>query len=295
MRRSRNRRSAPRRAGTAIAAAVAIAVWCATVLVWTSVARVTSSGGFTDVTLEVIQTPEGSQAVTDALLASVDTYAAAQGYDLTATGREQIATQVAAAITGADVPDLMAPAMEQTRAAYEADPDGSITIDFSALRPVAVEWVQQVDPSLVAAIPSALDLTVTVEKQDVPAAASTVAGTAAAVRWLPLWLLLGTLAAGGLALWASVDRPRMLRMMGIGSLVVAIVPLVLRLVVPPAAASFAEGGTASDLLEVTATAILAHWWIALIVCLVVGTALLGGGIRAGRTRTPRRAPVVLGR
>jgi hypothetical protein len=295
MRSSANRTSPLRRLGAAIAVALAIAAWFGAVFVWTSSDRVTTASGFTDVTVQTIQSPDGVEAARTTLLAAVNTFAAARGYDLTASSRERISEGITEALTEAQFPDLMGPAIERAREAYEAAPDGPITIDFSALRPIAVAKVGQVSPDLVKAIPPDADLTVTVQKSDVPGVASTVVGASDTLRILPLWLVLGALVLGGLALLASGNRPRMLRVLGIASLIIALVPLVLRLAVPPVAASFAEAGTGSDLVFTATSTALGHWWIALIVCLAMGVALLAAGIYAGRRQPPRRAPTVLGR
>lgn len=295
VRRSANRRSGPRRVTAAVAAGLAIVAWFAAVFVWTTTARVTSPSGFASVAAQTIQSPEGAQATTEALLDSVASYAASQGYDLTPSALEQIGTQITAVIEDAQFPEIVGPALQDARRAYEAAPDGPITIDLSALRPIAVAKVQQVNPALVKAIPPDADLTVTVQKGDVPPAATTVAGAAGTLMWLPLWLALGAVLLGVLAMWASGDRPRMMRVLGIGSLVIAVVPLVLFLAVPPITSSLAQAGTPSDLASVGASAILGHWWISLIACLVIGVALLVGGISAGRSRGQRRPPLVLGR
>lgn len=295
VRRSANRRSGPRRVTAAVAAGLAIVAWFAAVFVWTTTARVTSPSGFASVAAQTIQSPEGAQATTEALLDSVASYAASQGYDLTPSALEQIGTQITAVIEDAQFPEIVGPALQDARRAYEAAPDGPITIDLSALRPIAVAKVQQVNPALVKAIPPDADLTVTVQKGDVPPAATTVAGAAGTLMWLPLWLALGAVLLGVLAMWASGDRRRMMRVLGIGSLVIAVVPLVLFLAVPPITSSLAQAGTPSDLASVGASAILGHWWISLIACLVIGVALLVGGIYGGRSRGQRRPPLVLGR
>lgn len=295
MRSSANRTSPLRRIGAAVAVALAIVGWFGAVFVWTSSDRVTTASGFADVTVQTIQSPDGVDAVRTKLLTAVDTFAAVRGYDLTASSRERIGEGITDALADAQFPALMGPALERAREAYEAAPDGPITIDFSALRPIAVAKVQQVSPDLVKAIPPDADLTVTVQKADVPEAASTVVGASDILRTLPLWLVLGTVVMGALALLASGDRPRMLRVLGIASLVIALVPLVLRLAVPPIAASFANAGTESGLVSTATASVLGHWWIALIVCLGVGALLLAAGVYAGRQQPQRRAPTVLGR
>ena len=295
VRRSANRRSGPRRVTAAVASGLAIVAWFAAIFVWTTTARVTSPSGFASVAAQTIQSPEGAQATTEALLDSVASYAASKGYDLTPSALEQIGTQITAVIEDAQFPEIVGPALQDARRAYEAAPDGPITIDLSALRPIAVAKVQQVNPALVKAIPPDADLTVTVQKGDVPPAASTVAGAAGTLMWLPLWLALGAVLLGVLAMWASGDRRRMMRVLGIGSLVIAVVPLVLFLAVPPITSSLAQAGTPSEIASVGASAILGHWWISLIACLVIGVALLVGGIYGGRSRGQRRPPLVLGR
>ena len=295
MRSSANRTSPARRIGAAAAAVLAIVAWFAAIFVWTGSDRVTTASGFADVTVQTIQSPDGVDAVRTNLLAVVDTVAAARGVDLTASSRERIGEGITDALSDAQFPALMGPAIERAREAYEAAPDGPITIDFSALRPIAVAKVQQVRPDLVKAIPPDADLSVTVQKRDVPEVASTVVGATDTLRMLPLWLVLGAVVMGALALLASGDRPRMLRVMGVASLVIALVPLVMRLAVPPIAASFAADGTQGGLVSTATAAVLGHWWIALIVCLGVGVLLLAAGIRAGRQQPQRRSPMVLGR
>lgn len=295
MRSSANRTSPLRRIGAAVAVALAIVSWFGAVFVWTSADRVTTASGFADVTVQTIQSPDGVEAVRTNLLAAVDTFAAVRGYDLTASSRERIGEGITDALSDAQFPALMGPAIERAREAYEAAPDGPITIDFSALRPIAVAKVEQVRPDLVKAIPPDVDLSVTVQKADVPEAASTLVGATDTLRMLPLWLVLGTVVMGALALLASGNRPRTLRVLGIASLVIALVPLVLRLAVPPIAASFANAGTASELVSTATASVLGHWWIALIVCLGVGALLLAAGVYAGRQQPQRRAPTVLGR
>jgi len=198
-------------------------------------------------------------------------------------------------ILGADLPELIAPAVGQARRAFEADPSGPVTIDFSALRPIAEERVRQVNPDLVSAIPPDEDLVVTVQPRDLPSAAGTIAGAADMLRWLPLWLLLGAVALGAVGLWASGSRSRMLRAVGAAVVVTALLPLAMRLAVPPVAASFVEAGNPGEVVSTATVAILGRWWIALVACLGVGGVLFALGVRVARRRPVRRSPIVLGR
>ncbi len=295
MRSHVNRSSGARRAAVAVAAVLALVAWLATVVTWTASARVTSADGFSDVAVETIQSPPGSQAVTDALVERVDAFASARGFDLTSVGRGQVAGQVQQVVEDPGFPGLMAPALERARDAYAAAPGGPITIDFSALRPLAEERVSRVDPALVAAIPPADELVVTVQGEDLPAAAADIAGAQSTLRWLPLWLLIAAVALAALAVGLSGNRPGVLRRLGLASIVVAIVPLGMRLGVPPAVASFLEAGTPADVGSTAAGAILAHWWIAMVACLALGIALIGLSVYADRAPRQRRPPVVLGR
>ena len=278
-----------------VAAALCVLAWLAAVVVWTTAGRVTTDTGFADVTIETVQSPPGAQAVTDALAQVVDEYAAARGVSLTPSSREIVRAQVEDVILGADFPELIAPAVGQARRAFEADPSGPVTIDLSALRPTAEERVRQVNPDLVSAIPPDEDLVVTVQPRDLPSAAGTIAGAADMLRWLPLWLLLGAVALGAIGLWASTNRARMLRAVGAAVMVIALFPLAMRMAVPPMAASFVEAGNPGDVVSTATVAILGRWWIALVACLVVGSALVALGIRAARSRPVRRSPIVLGR
>lgn len=290
-----NRTSGPRRALIAIATLLAVLAWLAAVATWTASTRVTSSSGFADVAVETIQSPQGAQLVTAALVDKATAAAAARGFDLTSVGRGEVSAQVRDVIEGAQFPDLMGPALQRAREAYQAAPDGPITIDFAALRPLAEEQVRAINPELVKAIPADPDLTVTVQKQDLPGVASDIAGASSTLRWLPLWLLLGALGMGALATWAAGDRSRILKWLGIASVAIALVPLGMRLGIPPAVASFLEAGDPAEVGSTAAGAILAHWWIAVIACVGLGAVLLGLSAYAARTPRQRRAPVVLGR
>lgn len=295
MRRRMNRRSGLQGAVAFICAFLAVVAWLAAVFTWTAAARVTSPSGFAEVTVQTVQSPAGSQAVTDALVGTALTYATLQGFSLTPSARQQLEAQVGQAIETADFPDLMGPAIEKAREAYENAPDGPITIDFAPLRPLAVEKVQQVDPALVKAIPPPDELTVTVQKEDVPPLASDLVQASSTLSWLPLWLVLGAAVLGAIGLWASGDRPRMLRWLGVGSLLVAAVPIVMRAASPPIAASFAEAGTQASVVSTATAAIVGNWWIALIVCIAVGLALIGASAYLNRAPSRPRGPMVLGR
>ena len=291
-----NRRPSLARRITAIAAAtLATLAWLLAVFVWTSTSKVTETGGFASVTVETVQSPEGTTVVTDALLDQVDAYAKANGYAFTPTARTQIEDSLTKAIDGAEFPDLMAPAIEAARQAYAAAPDGPITLDFASLRPLAVEKVQQVNPGLVSRIPPASDLTVTVQKQEVPPVLRTIEEASGTLRWSPVWLLLIAVALAALGLWASATRGRMLMGFGIASILIAFVPLAMYLAIPPITASFAEAGNPADLVSTATVAILSRWWIALLVAALVGVALIGASIYMRRRPVQRRSPVVLGR
>jgi hypothetical protein len=57
----------------------------------------------------------------------------------------------------------------------------------------------------------------------------------------------------------------------------------------------AASGTQSDILEVAASATIANWWIALVVTLAIGAALLVAGVVWRQPTRSRSGPVVLGR
>lgn len=291
-----NRRPSPARRIAAIVAAFLAAVSALVlVVVWTSTSKVTDSGGFATVTVETAQSPTGAALLTDALLDRVDAYATSKGYAFTSTARAQVEQAIEQAISGSEFPGLVGPAVEQAREAYAAAPDGPITIDFSSLRPLAVEKVQAVNPALVSRIPPATDLTVTVQKEDVPSLLGTIVSASDTLRWSPLWLLLITLVLGALALWASVARSRMLMGFGVMAVVYAFVPLAMYLAVPPITSSLVDAGNPADLVSTATVAILSRWWIALLVMAIVGVALIAASIYMGRQPRQRRGPVVLGR
>ena len=291
-----NRRpSLARRITAIVAAGLATLAWLLAVFVWTSTSKVTETGGFAAVAVETMQSPDGTAALSDALLSNVDAYAKEKGYTLTPSARAQIEQSLTQVIDSAEFPQLLDPAIEQARAAYAAAPDGPITIDFASLRPLAVEKVQQVDPGLVSRIPPAGDLTITVQKQDVPPVLSAIEDAVNTLRWSPLWLLLITIVLGALALWASATRPRMLMGFGIASLVIALVPLAMYLAIPPITASVVDAGNPAELVSTATVAILSRWWVALLVTALVGVALIGAAIYLARRPAQRSGPVVLGR
>jgi hypothetical protein len=94
---------------------------------------------------------------------------------------------------------------------------------------------------------------------------------------------------------ASVDRARTARRIGIAFMLVALVPLIMRLSVPPVVASFVDGAQASDVTGTAAVAVLANWWIALIVSAAVGAVLIALSVWLSRGPVRRTPPVVLGR
>lgn len=289
-----NRRpSAARRVTGIVAGILCVVAWLAAIVVWTSTARVTSADGFADVTVATIQSPSGSAALTDALMDKVTAFTASRDITLTAQGLADIRSQVQQEIQSAEFPGVIGPAVERARAAYEAAPDGPITIDFAALREKAEARLGAIDPGLVKAIPPSQDLVVTVQKEDVPSVATDVVGAVDTVAWLPVWLLLGTLLFAALAFVVSPDRGRTARRIGSAFVVIAIVPLAMRLAVPPVVASFVDAG-ASDVVSEGTLAVLANWWIALVVSAVTGAALIAAGVWAARGPAQRQPPVVLG-
>lgn len=291
-----NRRPSTARRVVGVAAGVlAVIAWLAAVLVWTSTARVTSASGFTDVTVETLQSPDGAAALTDALAGKVNAFATERGFTISPQAEADIRAQIEQVIAAADFPDAVGPAIERAREAYQAAPDGPITFDFSALRAQAEARVQAVNPDLVRFIPPDRDLSVTIGKDDVPPVASDVAGAVDTVSLLPLWLLLAAIVLGAVAFWASADRARTARRIGIAFVVIALVPLAMRFSVPPVVASFVDGSTASDVTGTATAAVLANWWIALVVSAAVGVALIGASAWLSRGPARRTPPVVLGR
>ncbi|MBM3634509.1 MAG: hypothetical protein FJW99_04360 [Actinobacteria bacterium] len=284
-----------RRITAIVAALIAGLAWLLAVFVWTSASKVTGTGGFTSVTVETMQSPKGTAVVTDALLDRVDAYATAQGYAFTSRARAQLEQKIEEAIDDAQFPGLIAPAVEVAREAYAEAPDGTITIDFASLRPLAVQKVQQVNPGLVSRIPPAEDLQVTVHKQNVPPVLKTIEDASSTLRWSPLWLLLIAVVFGALGLWASANRRRMLMGFGIASLVIALVPLAMYLAIPPITASFVEAGNPAQLVSTATVAILSRWWVSLLVALLVGVALIAASLYINGRSMRRSDPVMLGR
>lgn len=274
---------------------LAVVAWLAAVVVWTSTARVTSASGFADVTVETLQSPGGASVLTDALVAKVRDVATDRGYSLSSSAEADIRGQIEQVIVASNFPDVVGPAIERAREAYQAAPDGPIVLDFSALRVEAQTQVQAVDPDLVRFIPPDEGLTVIVRSEDVPPVASAVAGATDSVSLLPIWLLIATIVLGAVAFLVSPDRARTARRIGIAFLMVALMPLVMRLAVPSVIAAAVDGREAGDVAATAAVAVLANWWIALVVSAAAGLALIGASAWLFGGPARRMAPVVLGR
>lgn len=267
--------------------------WLTTVILWTTASRVADQDGFVDVVIETIQSPAGLITVSDHVVAATVGFAKSQGRTLSADAQATVAGAITTVISGPTAGQYLRPTVARARDALLNAPDGPVTIDLADLRSQIETAIQQMTPTLPIVIPPVSGLTVTLPAADIPAVAKDIAHNANTIRALPLWLIVGGVVLISGAMLISGDRKRTARRIGIAFLVIAVVPLLLRLVVPPIVASIPSAGISSDVASVTATSLIANWWIALLVSVFVGLALVVPTFV--RHRGPRyRGPIVLG-
>jgi hypothetical protein len=278
-----------------VVATLGVLTWLIAVLTWTSFGRVTESGGFADVTVETIQSPAGLTGTADAVVTVVDAYAIGKGSSLSVAGESTLRGAVQSLLSQPDIGTLLVPAIDQARTRFEDRPDGGVTINLGAVRERLVTALDATAPQLASQIPPARDLTVTVTPEQVPSGVSTAAGALNTLRLLPLWLAIATIVLLGIGVLVTDDRARMARRLGIAFIAVGIVPILLRLIVPPIVGGAVGEGNAGDIATAATVATVANWWIALIVTVVIGVAMLVTGMLLRRPARARRVPIVLGR
>lgn len=271
-----------------------VAAWLLAVVIWTAAGRVSSSSGFADVAIETIQSPPGSVAVADAVVAQTADFAHGRALDLTAAGEGVIREQVGAVVADPGFSNLIAAALERAHQGFIDHPRDDITIDLSAIRVPLAASLGAVDPTLSQAIPPAQDLSVTIRPADLDPAVTGVTARVNIVQMLPLWLLVATVVFLGLSLLATDDRARTARRAGLAFIAIGVLPLILRLIAPWIAGIAAGVGNRGDIARVAAVAIVGNWWIAVIVTVVGGALLLVVGIMLRGPGRLRSTPIMLG-
>ena len=275
-------------------AVLGMLAWTLGLVAWTTFGRASTNGGFVDITVETIQSPAGLTASTDAIVTQVDAAARQAGNAISAQGNAAITTAVQQVLGQPDLGNALTAGIDAARQSLADHPDGDITIDVSALRDQIVARLQPTSPQLAAAIPPASDLIITVSASDVPSGVSTAASLLSFMTWVPLWLVIAAAVLLGIGFLVTDDWTRTARHVGIGFIIVGILPVLMRLIVPPLVGS-AASGTQSDIVQVAAAATIANWWIALLATLVIGGALLAAGIVLRQPARGQSGPVVLGR
>ncbi len=278
-----------------VVATLGVLTWLIAVLTWTSFGRVTESGGFADVTVETIQSPAGLTGTSDAVVTVVDTYVTGKGGSISVAGESALRGAVQSLLSQPDIGTLLVPAIDQARTRFEDRPDSGVTINLGAVRERLVTALDATAPQLASQIPPAVDLTVTVTPEQVPSGVSTAAGALNTLRLLPLWLAVATIVLLGIGVLVTDDRARMARRLGIAFIAVGIVPILLRLIVPPIVGGAVGEGNAGDIATAATVATVANWWIALIVTVVIGVAMLVAGMLLRMPVRGRQGPIVLGR
>lgn len=290
-----NRRPSPaRRAAVITFLLLGVSAWLLAVVIWTAAGRVSSSSGFADVAIETIQSPPGSVAVADAVVAEAAAFARGQARDLTAASEGVIREQVGAVVADPGFSSLIAAALERAHQGFIDHPRDDITIDLSALRVPLAASLGAVDPALSQAIPPAQDLSVTIRPADLDPAVTGVTARVDVVPVLLVWLLIATVVFLGLSLLSTGGRARTARRAGLAFIAIGVLPLVLRLISPWIAGIAAGVGNRGDTARVAAVAIVGNWWIALLVTVTAGVLLLVVGIVLRGPRRLRSTPIMLG-
>lgn len=288
------RMSPGRRVLVAVAVTLAVVAWALAVVGWTALGRVSQQQGFLDVTVETIQSPTGLALTSSALATQVDQAATAHGDALTPQGRQTIETAITKVLSQDDLGQYLGQATEAARAAIETHPDDGITIDLGALRPLLATQLQQVNPQLAARVPPASDLVITVPPAQIPSGVSTLNSLLSAARWTPILLVAITIVLLAIGMLVSDDRARTFRRTGIAFMVVGILPLLMRLITPPVVGGSIDGNPGA-VAQVATTATIANWWIALVITLVVGVAMVALGAWLRQPQRRPGGPTVLGR
>ncbi|MDP3774658.1 MAG: hypothetical protein Q8Q85_10370, partial [Gemmatimonadales bacterium] len=248
------RPSAARRAGVIAFLLLGVAAWLLAVVIWTAAGRVSSSSGFADVAIEIIQSPPGSVAVADAVVAEAADFAHGNARELTGASEGVIREQVGTVVVDPGFSDLIAAALKRAHQGFIDHPRDDITIDLSAIRVPLAASLGAVDPTLPQAIPPAQDLSVTIRPADLDPAVTGVTARVDVVQMLLLWLLIATLVFLGLSLLATDDRARIARRVGLVFIAIGVLPLVLRLIAPWIAGIAAGVGNRGDIARVAAVA-----------------------------------------
>lgn len=291
-----NRRMSPgRRVVLIVVTVLGMLAWTVGVIGWTAFGRASDSGGFVDITVETVQSPAGLSATSSAIVAQVDAAAKAQGNAISASGNAAITRAVESVLAQPDLGSVLGQGIDNARQAFEERPDDGITIDVSAIRDQVVARLQATNPQLAAQVPAAGALTVTVQPDQVPSGVGTAASLLSLMKWLPIWLLVATIVFLGIGFLITDDRARTARRVGIAFIVVAIVPILMRLIIPPVVGGAVGEGSAGDIAQVATTATIANWWLALIITVAAGGILLAAGVILRSSGRAQSGPVVLGR
>ena len=288
-----SRMSPGRRIMVIVTVVLGLLAWSLALIGWTALGRVSDNGGFVDVTVETIQSPAGLSATSHVLVTQVDAAAKSSGNAISPQGQQALDQAVTQVLSDPDLGTTLEGGIVAARDALAQRPDDGITIDASALRDKLEAALKVRNPQLAAQVPLAGDLVITVPPGQVPPAVSTAGNFISAMRWVPLALVGGTIVLLGIAFLVTDDRSRTARRVGIALVVLGVLPLVMRLVLPPVVGGAA--GDAGSIAEVATTATIANWWIALLVTVVVGVAMWGLGTWLRQPTRRPGGPTVLGR
>jgi hypothetical protein len=203
--------------------------------------NLTEADEFADAVVATLETSEGQQAITDEVTTQI---VSASGLP-PGVVEPAAAAGVEAAFDNQAAVDALTVSAEQLHGQVVAeDPSDTLTVDLSPLREPVVNGISQVNPAAAQSVPEDLGSVEIASGEGVEAAGS--------VAWwagrpgLLAGLLIGAVAALGLAILLSWDRVRAARAVGVGLLFVAAVPVVIALIAQPVAEAAAEGTGTED-------------------------------------------------
>jgi hypothetical protein len=276
------RAPSPARSGLAgLLVGLAVLVWAAGMLIWMVESRVTDQERFSDIAVSAIRSEAGRDIVRDAVVDEVVAQAADRGVRLPARARAVVGAAAERVVASPAAEPLLRQSTDRLWEALLEDPDQVLRLDLEPLRPQIVQAVRAIDPLLVRFVPTearfpAIEVPLS-DRYPVVADIPSWVDAVQAARWVALLLAGGLIA---LALLASPHRPDTARRAGVLFLALAVVPVAMRLIVPPIVGAAAPDGDVGDLARGLAADLLGGWWVAALLTALLGLLLIVGGAAA---------------
>lgn len=240
---------------------------------------------FADVVVATLATPDGQEVVAREVAVAVDAIAARQGFALPERARASITAAVTAATQTDAFANSLRPPLREAHERVLRDPSGGARVELASLRPDVERALAPYGARVTAAIPSAEEFPVLVVP--VPEGAGPALEAARTLRdvW-PLAILVMVVAFAAALLIGP--RPDVVATaIGVGLLACAVMPLIVRVAAPMAAAAAAPEGIDPVAREL-ARQVTAGWVPAMAWTAGAGVAMLFAGRALAAYLMPRR-------